>query len=438
MNEDDKIIHDTSRIDAFMAARRKSMVLHALWRPMLAGAVGAAIIVGAVWAASPRLHINEIEVPRITYREVTVPNIIEKSVTVDVPHVVTKDVEVPRIILKDTLMPGPQASAGGSSNGSGAAGGGGTGRASTPPIADLPKSPIADPEMGPQSPYAAKTPEENKFVDQPEYKTASIHGRIVKSRNGTGLWFEDGSNFDAAHWDAVSKTSVKDPAFGVDSDPFVGDLGMCVEEKGRKDLYDCYAFHNGQQVEIPNQRMDVTSAAPQQWHDYQIDPPSIPASQPTGTWKDPNGKGPVTDATSPCPTASENGLPILVCGKPTTPAESMVEVVVDVDGYPVNAMVDTGCSWPMSIPSALADLLVKQHRAETAPFAKSTLADGTLQNTAVVVIDYITVDGRHLRNVTAAIAPNGAPILLGLGSLNRLGPYTIADGKVVFTGSQPS
>jgi predicted aspartyl protease len=55
-----------------------------------------------------------------------------------------------------------------------------------------------------------------------------------------------------------------------------------------------------------------------------------------------------------------------------------------------------------------------------------------------VVIDYITVDGRHLRDVVAAIAPNGAPILLGLGALNRLGDYHIADSKLVFTGSQRS
>ena len=49
--------------------------------------------------------------------------------------------------------------------------------------------------MGPESPYAAKTPEENKFVDQPEYKTATYHGRIVKSRDGHELSFEDGKDF---------------------------------------------------------------------------------------------------------------------------------------------------------------------------------------------------------------------------------------------------
>ena len=41
-------IHDHSRVDGFMAARRRAMVLHSLWRPLLAGAVGAALVIGAV------------------------------------------------------------------------------------------------------------------------------------------------------------------------------------------------------------------------------------------------------------------------------------------------------------------------------------------------------------------------------------------------------
>ena len=51
----------------------------------------------------------------------------------------------------------------------------------------------------------------------------------------------------------------------------------------------------------------------------------------------------------------------------------------------------------------------------------------------------ITVDGRVLKDVVAAVGEsNWSPILLGLGALSRLGQYSIADGKLVFTGSQPS
>jgi clan AA aspartic protease (TIGR02281 family) len=136
-------------------------------------------------------------------------------------------------------------------------------------------------------------------------------------------------------------------------------------------------------------------------------------------------------------TAATDTPPVNPAGE-TKPADTMVSLNVDVNGYELEAMVDTGCSWPMSIPQALADKLVSLNRATRTTPAKSTLADGMVQDTEVVVINYVTVDGRRLTDVTAAIAPNGAPILLGLGALNRLGQYTITDGKLTFTGEQPS
>ena len=54
-------IHDTSRLDAFMAARRRAMVLHAVWRPMLAGAAGAALVIAAVWVTLPKISYREID-----------------------------------------------------------------------------------------------------------------------------------------------------------------------------------------------------------------------------------------------------------------------------------------------------------------------------------------------------------------------------------------
>ena len=79
MSDDE--IHDTSRVDAFMAARRRAMVLHAVWRPMLAGAAGAALVIAAVWVTLPKVSYREIEVPKVTMRDVTVPNIVTRDVT---------------------------------------------------------------------------------------------------------------------------------------------------------------------------------------------------------------------------------------------------------------------------------------------------------------------------------------------------------------------
>jgi hypothetical protein len=96
-------IHDHSRVDAFMAARRRAMVLHALWRPLAAGAIGAALVIGAVWVTLPKISYREVEVPRVTMRDVTVPNIVPHDVQVD--HLVPHDVEIdiPRIA---TPLPG--------------------------------------------------------------------------------------------------------------------------------------------------------------------------------------------------------------------------------------------------------------------------------------------------------------------------------------------
>jgi hypothetical protein len=41
-------IHDTSRIDGYLRARQKIALLNASWRPMLAGPIGASLIIAAV------------------------------------------------------------------------------------------------------------------------------------------------------------------------------------------------------------------------------------------------------------------------------------------------------------------------------------------------------------------------------------------------------
>jgi hypothetical protein len=341
-------IHDTSRVDSFMASRRRAMIFHSVWKPMLAGAVGAALIVATVWAAMPKFHYNDVEIPRVTVSDVTVDHVVPRDVPVD--HVVPHDVPVDRLIL-----PPPK------------------------PVAD------ARPPMGPDSPYAAKTPEENKFVDKPEYRNATYHGRIVKSRDGHELSFEDGKNFHPAHWDNATGKMVYDTDQTILSDEFIGDLGMCTPETGHDGMWNCVAMHNG--VETP-----------------------LGGSQPINT-----------------------------SATPTTAAANMVAVDIKVGGYPVEAMVDTGCAWPMAVPKVYADALVRVGLAIRAGASSTTFADGSTHDVGIIMINAINVDGRVLHDVEASVSPSdAAPILLGLGALNRLGPYSIQEGRLVFTGEQPA
>jgi predicted aspartyl protease len=92
----------------------------------------------------------------------------------------------------------------------------------------------------------------------------------------------------------------------------------------------------------------------------------------------------------------------------------------------------------MSLPKIIADTLVRKGLATYTSPAKSTLADGTVKDVDVIIINQITVDGRVLQDVVAASGGGKeAPVLLGLGALNRLGKFNIDNGKIVFTGGQP-
>ena len=361
-------IHDMSRVNSFMASRRRAMIFHSVWKPMLAGAAGAALVVGAVWVATPKFVFHDIEVPRVTMKDITVDHVVPRDVPVD--HVVPHDVPVDRLAPP---APAPK------------------------PVASAP------PVVGPEAPYAAKTPDENKFVDKPEYKTAQYHGRIVKSVDGRALSFEDGKNFSPAKLDRSGKP-VDDPDSANDSDELIGDLGMCVESEDPTDhgMWLCSAMHNGQEVPVKH-KASASAGSPKLSPDTQADPPAKSA------------------------------------GGPTTAARSMVMVDVTVADYPVEAMVDTGCSWPMSVPKAYADALIRVGLATRAGSSPSMLADGSTQEVDVITIKLITVDGRTLHGVQASVAPSDtAPILLGLGALNRLGPYSIEEGRLVFTGEQPA
>jgi hypothetical protein len=132
-------IHDTSRLDAFMAARRRATVLNALWKPMLAGGLASLAVSAAIWVVLPKISYREIVVPRVAMRDVTVPNIVQRDVQVD--HVVPREtiIEIPRIV--------------------------------------------------------SVTPTEKRFLDSPEFAAAPMRGRIVQPRHDGALSFDDGQDY---------------------------------------------------------------------------------------------------------------------------------------------------------------------------------------------------------------------------------------------------
>lgn len=187
-------IHDHSRVDAFMAARRRAMILHSAWRPMLAGATGAALVIGAVY----------VTLPRFSTREVIVDHVVQKDVTVD--HVVPHDVEI-----------------------------------------DIPRIVAATP--------APSTPEEKAFVGTEGWRDAIIRGRILRpDHNGFVLMTDEGEqSFYPARTGANGKIEL-DPSVEDDVTSYLNDLGYC--RKLPVGTYQCMALHDGR--EAPIQQTPIT------------------------------------------------------------------------------------------------------------------------------------------------------------------------------------
>jgi hypothetical protein len=194
-------IHDHSRIDAFMAARRRAMLLHAAWRPMLAGAAGAALVIACVWVTLPKVSYREIEVPRMTLRDVTVPNIVARDVTVD--HVIPKDVEID--------------------------------------IPHIATAPVA----------ASQSHEEQKFTESEGWRSSIIRGRILRkeSPNGFVLATDAGElSFFPARLGPDARPA-SNPGMRDAVESFLGDLGYCSPLPAG--AYHCVALHASVETEIP-------------------------------------------------------------------------------------------------------------------------------------------------------------------------------------------
>ena len=343
-------IHDTSHLDRYLQTRQRVSLLNASWRPALAGAAGAALVIAAVYVTLPKFSVREVVVDHVVQRDVSVDHVIPKDVVIEIPRIVVKDIEPPKAVPSPVATLPPPA----------------------PVPADLPK-----------------TPDEQKFVDKPEYKTAVYRGRIVKSTDGRALSFADGQSFVPKKFDVNGKV-IDDFDQDEDSDAFINDLGMCTQRTDNAELWTCVAFHGGKTIPIP---VKPAGASPQQ-HQSSI------------------GSTPALDG--------------------------MIHVDIDLGHGPVEAIVDSGNSWPISMSEILADMLVKRNLAIRAGSAKSEFADGIVHNVDIILIKQIAVEGRVLRDVEASVSHGPARILLGMGALNRLGPFKIDKGRFVFTGAQPT
>jgi hypothetical protein len=387
----DHIEHNTTAIDDAMrssqerirmAARsdlnrtRAGLLISGVPTALIAGCA----LVGAASAAIMRPHFDfhdiVIDVPKLTEKPFDLPKPVEKPFDLPVP--VAKPFDLPVQVAKQNGAPGPE----------------------TPKPVEPPKAPGPTADATPLPP---KTPDnqEKKFLDRPDYKSADVKGRIVKSLDN-GLHFDTGKEFYPSHSDANGGWSFN-PELQADSDPFIGDFGYC-NHNAAADAFHCYVIHD-----------DVVQPIPQVRRTRPLRPDGTAGTQPSAT------------ATQPDRAAA------------TPAAENMVNADVDVGGYPVKAMVDTGCSWAMAMPRVLAEALVSKGLATHGGTERTMLADGTEKATDLIVINQITVDGRVLHGVVAALAESdSAPILLGLGALNRLGPFKIENGKIVFTSGQPA
>ena len=167
------------------------MVLHSVWRPLLAGAAGAALVIGAVAIAQPRFTTREVIVDHVVSRDVTINNLIPD----DIP------IEIPRIV------------------------------ATTP---------------------APTTPEERSFVATPSWKGAVVRGRIERAQgNGFLMMLADGSETSFSPVKVAPGGKIEpDPSLKDDVSNAIGALARCNQLP--IGTYACVALgHDGREAVIP-------------------------------------------------------------------------------------------------------------------------------------------------------------------------------------------
>jgi hypothetical protein len=200
---------DWSRVDAYGAARRRANLALALWRPMLAGAAGAALVIACVYVTLPKVSYREIRIPvlDVTHQPVVVPEVTMKPVTVPDITITTHsvDIAVPRLV-----SPPPETSAA----------------------------------------TAPRTPAERRFEDGKEWKDASVvvRGRLLREE-GAGFVM-DTAEGEASFFPARIGPNGPEPDPGMKDlvAPYLGDLCACSQLPNK--TFRCVVSHNGAETEI--------------------------------------------------------------------------------------------------------------------------------------------------------------------------------------------
>jgi hypothetical protein len=233
--EYDQINHDTSALDAAMKTARDrdrmaaqaalngsrgTLLLKGVPVTAIAGLAFIGAASSAAWIMRPHFDFRtiNIDVPKFAEKEVLVPKLVEKEV--DAPKLVERPIEVPKLVERGVFIP---------------------------KLVERPAE--TSPAPGPSSDATSlppKTPDraEQKFINRPGYRSASIKGRIVKSFDDD-LHFDTGDSFFPSHMDA-NGLYVRSEDRRIDSDPFVGDYGYCNVDpsKSDKQLVFCFVIHN--------------------------------------------------------------------------------------------------------------------------------------------------------------------------------------------------
>jgi hypothetical protein len=251
------VYHDTSHIDAWLRGQRaaemaateaiirdsKARYVQSYWKPLLAGAAGAAIICAAIYASPkflPREYVTDkvvskeipIEIPKIITKDVTidVPHVTSHDLTIEVPHVVTHDVTVDHVVPRDV------------------------------PVDRVPHdAPVAqtNPPAAPTTPMS-----ETQFKNTPDWKDADIRGRILRTQgNGFIVKKDDGSEegWVPSKVDPTTQRAVRnakgdpidDPNRHYDITGRVGDLVTCHPVSWDPGTSICDSLTNGVESHIP-------------------------------------------------------------------------------------------------------------------------------------------------------------------------------------------
>jgi hypothetical protein len=200
---------DTSRLDAFLASRRRATMLHALWRPVLAGAVASLAVSVAIWAVLPRFDVREVVVDHVVQHDVSVDHVIPHDVPIDIPF--------PHVVP-------------------------------------------AAPET---SAAAPRTPEERRFEAGKDWQDPSVvvRGRILR-QDGRGFVLATDEGEQSFYPAKIGSDGRPVPNLAVRSvvAPYLGDLCFC--SRLPIGTFHCVALHNGVETAIAQVPIGGTAARP--------------------------------------------------------------------------------------------------------------------------------------------------------------------------------